>query len=249
MNITSLIIGFILGAISAMIFTSKQKLSGETVSGNKLFAGKFSIKNSLKNNPMLGIFILVPILAGLLYWKTGNPGAVSVTNPSTTMQLTVGGSQQPMGNGHEMSDLGAMAQKLAAKLEKSPDNGEGWALLAHTYVEIKQHKDAVGAFEKAVNLIPNDPQLFADYADALAVTNNNKFDAKSIEMVEKALKIDQNHPKALLLAGTIAFNQADYAKAINIWQRLQPLINKDDTMLIKEVAGNITEAKSLSSKK
>jgi len=249
MNITSLIIGFILGAISGMIFTSKQRSTSVTVSENNFFEGKFSIKNSLKNNPMIGIFILVSILAGLIYWKAGNPGAVSVGSPSTIISPMDGGTQQPRGNGHEMSDLGVMAQKLAAKLEKSPENGDGWALLAHTYVEIKQHKNAVGAFEKAVNLIPNDPQLLADYADALAVTNNNKFDAKSIEMVDKALKVDPNHPKALLLAGTIAFNQADYTKAISIWEHLQPLINKDDTMLIKEVAGNIMEAKSLSSKK
>jgi cytochrome c-type biogenesis protein CcmH len=154
-----------------------------------------------------------------------------------------------MGTGHEMGDLGAMAQKLADKLAKNPDNGDGWALLAHSYIELKQHKDAVGAFEKAVNLIPNDPQLLADYADALAVTNNGKFDDKSVALVEKALQIDPNHPKGLLLSGTIAFNQADYGKAISAWERLKPFVDKEDTMLLKTLEGNIAEAKSLNSKK
>jgi len=248
MNIISLIIGFILGAISAIILTSIQKSPGEKLSENKLSDVNLPIKNILKNNPIVGIFILVPILAGLIYWKAGNPEAVSVSSPSTTISPMGGGTQQQMGNSHDMSDLGAMAQKLAAKLEKTPDNGDGWVLLARTYVELKQPKDAVGAFEKAVNLVPNDPQLLADYADALAVLNNNKFDSKSIDIVEKALKVDPNHPKALFLAGTIAFNQADYTKAISIWEHLQPLINKDDTRLIKEVAGNIGEAKSLINK-
>jgi cytochrome c-type biogenesis protein CcmH len=121
-------------------------------------------------------------------------------------------------------------------------------LLAHTYVEIKQHKEAVGAFEKAVNLITHDPQLYADYADALAVTNNGQFDEKTSDVVEKALKIDQNHPKALLLAGTIAFKKADYAKAISVWEHLQTVI-KDDPALMTDVANNIAEAKSLSTKK
>jgi cytochrome c-type biogenesis protein CcmH len=121
-------------------------------------------------------------------------------------------------------------------------------LLAHSYVELKEHKNAVGAFEKAVELIPNDPQLLADYADALAVTNDGKFDAKSIELVEKALKTDPNHAKALLLAGTIAFNQADYAKAVSVWEHLQPLIAKDDATLMQDVAANIAEAKNLMSK-
>jgi cytochrome c-type biogenesis protein CcmH len=240
MNITSLIIGFILGAISIYVFTSTFKSSNEKVSGEK----------NLKINPMLGIFVLVPILAGLIYWKAGNPEAASVSVPSATMPSMDKDAAQPMGgDGHEMSDLGAMAQKLAAKLEKNPENGDGWALLAHTYVEIKQHKDALGAFEKAVHLIPNDPQLLADYADALAVTNNGNFDAKTNELVEKALKLDPNHPKALLLAGTIAFKQADYAKAISVWEHLQPLISKDDTALMQDVANNITEAKVLIGKK
>ena len=238
MNIVSLIIGFILGAVSTIIFTST-KSSGENLVAEK----------RLKINPMLIVFVLVPILAGLIYWKAGNPEAVSVSTPSTAIPPMGMDAQPPEGAGHEMGDLGAMAQKLAAKLEKNPENGDGWALLAHTYVELKQHKDAVGAFEKAVNIIPNDAQLFADYADALAVTNNGIFDAKSIELVDKALKLDPNLPKALLLSGTIAFNQADYAKAISAWERLAPLIAKDDAMLSKEVAGNIAEAKSLSSKK
>jgi cytochrome c-type biogenesis protein CcmH len=244
MNMTSLIVGFILGAVSTFIFTSTLKKSSENASNEKMNGEK-----SLRINPMLGIFILVPILAGLIYWKAGNPDAASVSAPSTSMPPINMGATQPMGDGHEMSDLGAMAQKLSAKLEKNPENGDGWALLAHTYVEIKQHKDAIGAFEKAVKLIPNDPQLLADFADALAVTNNGNFDAKTNELVEKALKLDPNHPKALLLAGTIAFKQADYAKAISVWEYLQSLISKDDTALMQHVANNIAEAKSLNSKK
>jgi cytochrome c-type biogenesis protein CcmH len=236
MSIATLIIGFILGAVSTIIFTSTLKSSG-----NKLFG-----ERNLKANPILAVFILVPILAVLIYWKMGSPNAMSVGMPSTTITPM---SMDSMGAGHEMGDLGVMAQKLAAKLEKNPDNADGWVLLAHTYVELKQHKDAVGAFEKAVNLISNDPQLLADYADALAVANKRKFDAKSIELVEKALKIDPNHPKALLLAGTIAFNQAEYAKAISIWERLQPLINREDTVLMQDVAANIAEAEALINKK
>ena len=242
MNMASLVIGFILGVITTFTFTYALKLSAGKVSGEKL-----TMIKSLKANSLLGVFILVPILAGLIYWKVGSPDVPSVSEPTKTMS-----SPMAMGansDSHEMGDLNAMAQRLAAKQEKNPENAEGWALLAHTYVEIKQHKEAVAAFEKAVNLIPTDPQLFADYADALAVTNNGQFDAKTSELVEQALKLDPNHPKALLLAGTIAFKQANYAKAINVWEQLQPLIDKEDTALMQDVAANIAEAKSLISKK
>ena len=242
MNMASLVIGFILGVISTFIFTSALKLSVDKVSGEKI-----PMIKSLKANSLWGIFILVPILAGLIYWKVGSPDVPSVNVPTKTMS-----SPMAMGansDSHEMGDLSVMAQRLAAKQEKNPENADGWVLLAHTYVEIKQYKDAVAAFEKAVNLIPTDPQLFADYADALAVTNNGQFDAKTSELVEQALKLDPNHPKALLLAGTIAFKQANYVKAINVWEQLQPLIDKEDSALMHDVAANIAEAKSLIGKK
>ncbi len=245
MNMTSLIIGFIMGAVATYFFTTSFKKP--VVNG---LAEQATGEKSKKINPMLGVLLLVPILASVIYWKEGNPDAPSINKPSMPMPpINMGTTTPPMDEGHEMGDLGAMAQRLADKLEKNPENADGWALLAHSYVELKQHKDAVGAFEKAVNLIPNDPQLFADYADALAVTTGGQFDEKANELVEKALKLDPSHPKALLLAGTIAFKNADYKKAIGIWEHLQPLISKEDAALASDVAANIAEAKSLSSKK
>ena len=252
MNMTSLVIGFILGVVSTFIFTFALKLSAGKASGDQASGNKPTIVKILKANSLMGVFVLVSILAGLIYWKVGSPDTPSVSVPPKTlpsgMAMGANSDSHVMGD-PSIGDLSAMAQKLAAKLEKNPENAEGWALLAHTYVEIKQHKDAVAAFEKAVNLIRTDPQLFADYADALAVTNNRQFDAKTNELVEQALKLDPNHPKALLLAGTIAFKQADYVKAIKIWEQLQPLIDKEDTALIQDVAANIAEAKSFINKK
>ena len=252
MNITVLILGFILGAVSTIVFMSTLKSSAFSPSGADE-SGESRVEKKLTYNPILGVFVLVPILAGLVYWKTGSPNAAGVSAPAVAMP-TADANHEPtvpteMGTGHEMGDLSNMAQKLADKLAKNPQNGDGWVLLAHSYVELKEHKNAVGAFSKAVELIPNDPQLLADYADALAVTNNGNFVGKSTELVEKALKIDPNHPKALLLAGTIAFNNADYNKAIISWQHLEPLVPNDDPMLSKQLEANITEAKLLLAKK
>jgi cytochrome c-type biogenesis protein CcmH len=256
MNMTSLIIGFILGAIATYFFTSMQKNNKQSLTENVGDAASGinnidSKNNSSKNNGlMMAAFIAVPILAGLIYFKMGAPQAESISKPSTDMPpIDMGAKMPAAGDGHDMGNMEDMAQKLAAKLEKNPDNAEGWALLAHSYVELKQHKNAVGAFDHAVKLIPNDAQLFADYADALAVTNSGKFDAKTLELIDAALKIDPSHPKALLLAGTGAFNLADYPKAISHWEKLQTIMPKDDAVLAKDVEANIAEAKSLIAKK
>jgi cytochrome c-type biogenesis protein CcmH len=202
-------------------------------------------ENSQISFKLIGVMLLVPIIAGLLYAKLGSPEANSVSSPSEPIA-----SVSPNGMGaqanHEMSDLNAMAAKLAKKLEQNQNDGEGWALLARSYVELKQHNSAVPAFEKAIALIPKDPQLLADYVDARAVTQNHQLDEKSVELINQALKIDPNLPKALMLAGTVAFDNKDYKKAVEIWEHLQTTIkDSNSTELQNEVLGNISEARRL----
>lgn len=62
--------------------------------------------------------------------------------------------------------LDKLTERLAGKLERNPDDGEGWALLGRAYAELGKDDKAVAAFAKAVARIKNDPQLNADYAEA-----------------------------------------------------------------------------------
>src|SRR5260370_32218148 len=97
-----------------------------------------------------------------------------------------------------------MAAKLAAKLDKEPDNAEGWAMLARTYYALNRYTDAMPAFEKATALDPRNASLLADYADAVGTAEGGLHE-KSRVLVERALAIDPTHWKALALAGTVAF--------------------------------------------
>ena len=209
-------------------------------------------KSKSKLSPkLIGIMLLVPIVAGLLYAKLGSPRAPSVSSPSEAMPANMPPPGMPMGANHEMGDFSAMAAKLAAKLEKNPNDGEGWALLARSYVELKQHKDAVPAFEKAIALLPQDAQLIADYVDARAMTQGHQLDEKAADLIKQALKIDPNLPKGLMLAGTLAFDHADYKKAIEIWEHLQSTLKSSDSTpeLLNEITTNIASAQAALAKK
>ncbi|HZW72317.1 MAG TPA: c-type cytochrome biogenesis protein CcmI, partial [Caldimonas sp.] len=59
-----------------------------------------------------------------------------------------------------------------------------------------------------------------DYADAVAATKGTANNPQSIALIDRALVLDPNHPKALALAGTVAFERADYVKAIADWQKI-----------------------------
>jgi cytochrome c-type biogenesis protein CcmH len=239
-NLMYLAIGFILAI--GLVFIFMPYLSPKT---KKTDEGEVEA-NSQFSLSTWSVFLLVPIAAAILYAKLGAPQAISVATSSTVMQPEAAAVAMDASANHEMGDLSLMADKLAKKLEKNPKNGEGWALLARSYVELKRHNEAVPAFEKAIMLIPNDPQLIVDYVDARAITQNHQLDSQSETLINEALKLDPNLPKALMLAGSLAFDKADYQKSIDYWEHLHTVIKGSDMPeLENQVIANISEARHL----
>ena len=190
------------------------------------------------------LLVALPLVAGLLYYKLGSP--VSLSIPAVSPDISA--AQPKTEHGSMVSELEPLLESLKNKLEKNPGDGAGWALLARSYVELRQHANAMPAYEKAVKVIPDDPQLLADYADALAVVNGHKLTGKPEELVNQALKLDPHHVKALMLAATAAFDRKDYKQAISYWERLQQDLPADSEIL-PEVKASLNEARALSGEK
>lgn len=190
------------------------------------------------------LLVLLPLAAVLIYLKIGNPASIMI--PATTPDAAM--AQAKVEQSAMAGDIEPLLNVLKSKLEKNPGDGTGWALLARSYVEIRRHAEAVTAYEKAVKSIPDDPQLLADYADALAVVNGHNLAGKPEELVNLALKIDPHHIKSLMLAATAAFDRKDYKQAINFWERLQTDLPADSEIL-PEVKAALNEAYALSGNK
>ena len=138
----------------------------------------------------------------------------------------------------------AAVEQLATRLAQEPGNGEGWALLARSYVRMGRHADAVPAFAKAVAIVGDDPRLLVDYADALAMKNERVLEGEPLVLVERALKADPDNAKALALAGTAAFNRKDFKAAAQLWERLAK-VSPPDSSFMAQLQGSIDEARSL----
>ncbi len=176
-----------------------------------------------------------PIAALLLYVVLGNHGAFT----------SMAASSAKGGADHEVTpqQIEAMAASLATRLEKEPGNVDGWVMLARTYSALDRHADAARAFDRAVALVPDNADLLADYADALGVTEGG-LRGKSLELIERALKADPSHWKALALAGTAAFNRKDYRQAIDYWERVKKTVPPEST-IARSIDGSIAEAREL----
>ncbi|HVN34022.1 MAG TPA: c-type cytochrome biogenesis protein CcmI [Casimicrobiaceae bacterium] len=178
----------------------------------------------------------VPVAALVLYVVLGNLDAFA---PAAARVAKEAGGE------HEVTreQIDAMAANLAAKLEREPDNPEGWAMLARTYYALNRYSDAVPAFERATTLIPNDAKLLADYADAVGAAEGG-LNGKAEALIARALAADPTHWKALALAGTAAFEHKEYAKAAEYWEKTKANV-PPDSPIAQSIDSSIAEARQL----
>lgn len=168
---------------------------------------------------MLAVGLTVPAVALGMYLLIGNPASMT----------------QAAGGAHAgQQDLVVMVEALARKLEKEPDNLQGWAMLARSYKVLGRNQEAELAFEHAGAFIDSDAQALANFADVAASNAGGSFKGKPAMLIAKALKADPQNPMALWLAGTEAMSRDDYNGALATWGRLLPLLgpgSEDEKML------------------
>jgi cytochrome c-type biogenesis protein CcmH len=119
-----------------------------------------------------------------------------------------------------LQQIESMVGKLAERLKANPDDAEGWMMLARSYAVLGRFAEAIPAYAHAAELEPNNASLLADYADAVAAPQQTAKNPRSLALIERALKADPKHLKALALAGSAAFDRGEYAVAIAYWQKI-----------------------------
>lgn len=176
--------------------------------------------------------IVIPLCAAGLYWKLGTPEGVTW-------------SAAPAGGGEVTAQqIETMVAQLAVRLQKNPQDGNGWALLARSNFVLQRYPEAANAYARAAELIKDDADLLADYADTVAMTQNRRIDARVMQIVDAALRIDPMQWKALAMAGSGASERGDYANAVVYWKRLQSR-TEPESELGRMLAANIAEAQQL----
>lgn len=104
-----------------------------------------------------------------------------------------------------------------------PRDARGWVLEARSKMQLNLYKEAARAYEKGIAaspLVASDPQVVCEFADALAMAQAGKFAGRPAELVQEALKLNPSHPRALEMAGSVAYEAGDYALALRHWERL-----------------------------
>lgn len=170
---------------------------------------------------MLLIGLALPLAAIGLYALLGSPATLEPNGPQHAATA---------------QDMDRLVVGLAQKLEKEPENLQGWAMLARSYKMLGRNVEAEQAFVRAGTFLDNDAQLLAIYADLAATNANGDFTGKPTQLIEKALRVDPQNAMALWLAGTAAFRGGQFDAAIRIWERLTQQVepDSDDSRMLQE---------------
>ena len=128
---------------------------------------------------------------------------------------------------------------LKTRLRQAPDSAQGWYLLGRLYMSQQAHVQASQAFAQAYNIEPNDPQLLIQYAQALYFVQDGDLRGEPTILLAQALQQVPDHAEALNLMAVGAYQQGNYAMAIDYWQRIlaqRPLAGEAKAALQQAVA-------------
>jgi cytochrome c-type biogenesis protein CcmH len=175
----------------------------------------------------LALAVLIPVISISLYLHQGDVGIIprletAAVQPAGSQQIP---ADHPAAGGPPAS-LDVMVERLAERMEKQPDDVQGWLILGRSYTVLHKPDQAVHALEKAYQLAPKQPDVLTAYAEALATKNGNHLDGRPAELIKTALEIDPQNINARWLDGLLAFQQGQFPRAASQWEgilaRLDP---------------------------
>lgn len=178
---------------------------------------------------------LVPALTLGVYLASGTPAA-----------LVAGAQERAADGGAQAATAASMEQaiaSLAARLEREPEDLQGWLLLGRAYKSVGRFADAQRALERARALAPEDNDTAVEYAEALSLARSDRLiEGQARTLLEQAVARDPLHQRALWLLGIADAQAGDYAAAVAHWERLLPLLDAGSEVAAS-VAAQIDEAR------
>jgi len=114
-----------------------------------------------------------------------------------------------------------MVARLEKRLEEQPDDAAGWLRLGRAYGVMGRQEAAEAAYARAYKLMPDDPEVVAEYASFLYNMDPQNTGGPVYSLFSKLLKLDPQNQDAMWFLGLAAFQKGDYKQALGYWEPLQ----------------------------
>ncbi len=141
---------------------------------------------------------------------------------ATDLQLDVPGGDV------EAPDIGAMVERLAARLQDDPDDLDGWMMLARSYTVLGETEKAREAMDNAARLDPDNPDVLALQARAIRLANGGKDSDETIAILRHVLELAPGNAEALWFVANAEAEAGNKAKARELLERLLAQMSDDN---------------------
>jgi cytochrome c-type biogenesis protein CcmH len=152
--------------------------------------------------------IVLPVLAGTLYVRWGSPQL-----PGAPL---AGRMDAPLQN----RSIESMVAQVEAHLEKNPDDGQGWQVVAPVYMRMGRFNDAVRARAQTIRLLGSNAEREAELGEAQVAAANGVVTADAKATFERALKADAANVRAQYFSGLAAEQDGRPQEAARIWRSM-----------------------------
>lgn len=127
----------------------------------------------------------------------------------------------------------AIAQ-LEHRLADEPGSVEGWVLLGRSRAAQEDWSAAAEAFGKAQALLPEEPDLMVELADArMRAAPDGRFPADAVALLQRAVQLRPDHQRALFYLGAQQLQAGQPADAAETWGRLLPLVDESTAKALR----------------
>lgn len=171
-----------------------------------------------QRRPFVIAMLALGLAGGALYLLVGTPDAAERTAASD-----------------EPATLEDGVQALQQALAKDPQRADGWALLGRSQLALGKLTEATAAFDRAVQLAPDDPGVLVEAAQARAQAAPDKqFDDQSLQWLRHANALAPESERAGWLIGIALRQRGQDAEAAAAWEALLPRLEPGAARALRE---------------
>jgi len=158
---------------------------------------------------IISSLLTVPIVACALYLRLGSPELAS--GPTLEVSATAAS---------ELDSVDSLVAQAEAHLQRNPQDGSGWEVLAPVYMRLDRYSDAVGAWRNALRLLGENAERDANLGEALTAEANGIVTAEAKSAFMRATSLDNTSVTARYYLGLAAEQDGKRSKAAEIWREL-----------------------------
>ncbi len=127
----------------------------------------------------------------------------------------------------EQQDIGILIGRIEERLERFPEQGQGWELIAPIYLRVGRTSDAIAAQERAIQLLGSTVAREITLGEYIR-TAHGKITPEAKAAFERALALNDKSSPALFYLGLEAEQGGNLADARKYWSRIVEQAGEND---------------------